>query len=237
MNASNSEAFLFGKHRGLRVEAHTSSRYTAIMFITLEGPEGSGKTSQMPGLADYLRKKGFDLVTTREPGGTFIGDQIRNVLFDLENKGMNPRSEILLFQASRAQLVDEIILPALKAGKIVLCDRYADSTLAYQGYGHKVDMKTLCEIVNFATGGLKPDLTMFLDISVEEGLKRRNKGGEWNRLDDYDKEFHRRVYQGYQQLIAAEPGRWVVVNAAQPPEQVAAEMQRVVQGRLVQNRI
>lgn len=205
------------------------------MFITLEGPEGSGKTSQLPGLAEFLRRQGFNLITTREPGGTAIGDQIRKVLFDLDNKSMNPRSEILLFQASRAQLVDEVIRPALIAGKVVLCDRYADSTLAYQGFGHGVDMATLREIVNFATGGLKPDLTVFLDISVEEGLSRRTKGGDWNRLDDYDEEFHRRVYEGYQQLIAVEPERWVVVNAAQPAKAVAAELQQVVLGRLVQS--
>jgi dTMP kinase len=147
---------------------------------------------------------------------------------------MNPRSEILLFQASRAQLVEEVIRPALEARKVVLCDRYVDSTLAYQGYGHKVDMQALREIVNFATGGLKPDLTIFLDVPVDEGLNRRNKGGDWNRLDDYDKEFHRRVYDGYQKLIAAEPGRWVVVNAARTPEEVAGELRSVVLERLVQ---
>ena len=206
------------------------------MFITLEGPEGSGKTSQLPRLADFLRQKGFDLITTREPGGTSIGDQIRKVLFDLDNKGMNPRSEILLFQASRAQLVDQVIRPALKSGKVVLCDRYADSTLAYQGYGHGVDMNTLREIVSFATGGLKPDLTIFLDISVEVGLKRRNKGGDWNRLDDYDKDFHQRVYSGYQRLIAEEPQRWVRVNAAQEPDLVAKDLQSVVLGRLIKSK-
>jgi dTMP kinase len=206
------------------------------MFITLEGPEGSGKTSQLPRLAEFLRQKGFDLITTREPGGTSIGDQIRKVLFDLDNKGMNPRSEILLFQASRAQLVDEVIQPALRSGKVVLCDRYADSTLAYQGYGHGVDMKTLREIVGFATGGLKPDLTVFLDISVGEGLHRRNKGGDWNRLDDYDKDFHQRVYSGYQRLMAEEPERWVKVNAAQEPDLVSKDLQNVVLGRLVQSK-
>lgn len=204
------------------------------MFITLEGPEGSGKTSQLPGLAEFLRQQGYDLIATREPGGTSIGDQIRRVLFDLDNKGMNPRSEILLFQASRAQLVEEVIRPALEARKVVLCDRYVDSTLAYQGYGHKVDMQALREIVDFATGGLKPDLTIFLDVPVDEGLNRRNKGGDWNRLDDYDKEFHRRVYDGYQKLIAAEPGRWAVVNAARTPEEVAGELRSVVLERLVQ---
>lgn len=204
------------------------------MFITLEGPDGSGKTSQLPGLAEALRSQGYDLLTTREPGGTSIGDQIRKVLFDLENKTMNPRTEILLFQASRAQLVEEIIRPALNAGKIVLCDRYADSTLAYQGYGHGVDLDVLREIVSFATGGLNPDLTIFLDIPVEEGLKRRNSGGDWNRLDDYDLGFHRRVRAGYAELIAAEPERWMVVNAAQPPQAVAAELQKVVLDRLKQ---
>jgi len=204
------------------------------MFITLEGPEGSGKTSRLPGLAEALRSRGYELLTTREPGGTSIGDQIRQVLFDLDNKTMNPRTEILLFQASRAQLVEEIIRPALKAGTTVLCDRYADSTLAYQGYGHGVDLDALREIVSFATGGLKPDLTVFLDVPVEEGLKRRNKGGDWNRLDDYDLAFHRRVRAGYAELIAAEPDRWVVVNAAQPPPAVAAELQKVVLGRLKQ---
>ncbi|MEX2144225.1 MAG: dTMP kinase [Anaerolineales bacterium] len=202
------------------------------MFISLEGPEGSGKTSQLPGLASVLRAAGYELVTTREPGGTSIGDQIRQVLFDLDNKSMNPRTEILLFQSSRAQLVEEVIRPALKAGKIVLCDRYADSTLAYQGYGHGVDLGALREIINFTTGGLKPELTLFLDVPVEEGLKRRNSGGDWNRLDDYDKAFHNRVYAGYQELISAEPERWVVVNAAQPPQTVAEVLQKVVFERI-----
>lgn len=202
------------------------------MFITLEGPEGSGKTSQLPGLAEVLRSQGYELLTTREPGGTSIGDQIRGVLFDLENKGMNPRTEILLFQASRAQLVEEVIRPALSAGTIVLCDRYADSTLAYQGYGHGVDLEMLRGIVTFTTGGLKPDLTVFLDVPVEEGLKRRTAGGDWNRLDDYDLAFHRRVRAGYEELIAAEPARWVVIDASRPPEAVATELQKVVLSRI-----
>jgi dTMP kinase len=204
------------------------------MFITLEGPEGSGKTSQLPRLAEALRAAGYDVHTTREPGGTAIGDQVRRVLFDLGNKGMDPRTEILLFQASRAQHVEEVIRPALQAGKVVLCDRYADSTLAYQGYGHRLDMAVLNEVVTFATGGLKPDLTVFLDVNVELGLERRTQGGDWNRLDDYDKDFHRRVYEGYQKLIKAEPERWAKVNAAQPPEEVARDLQQVVLARLKQ---
>jgi len=202
------------------------------MFITLEGPEGSGKTSQMPRLAGALQAAGFQVLTTREPGGTSIGDQIRKVLFDLDNKNMQPRSEILLFQASRAQLVDEVIRPALAEGRVVLCDRYADSTMAYQGHGHGVDLAQLAELVRFATGGLKPDLTVFLDIPPEDGLRRRDADGNWNRLDDYTLEFHQRVYVGYKQLIAAEPQRWAVVDAAQPPDEVAAELAHAVLSRL-----
>lgn len=205
------------------------------MFITLEGPEGSGKTTQVPLLADFLLGRGHRVLTTREPGGTPIGDQIRQVLFSLDNKAMHPRSEILLFQASRAQLVETVIRPALAEGQLVLCDRYADSTLAYQGYGHGVDLGALREIIHFATGGLQPDLTIFLDIEVEEGLRRRDRGGDWNRLDDYQLDFHRRVRAGYLELIAAEPDRWLVVNAAQPLDAVAAEMQHALQDRMAQS--
>ena len=201
------------------------------MFITLEGPEGSGKTSQLPRLADYLRQAGFDVLTTREPGGTSISEQIRTVLHNLENKEMNPRTEILLFQASRAQLVEEVIRPHLKRGGIVLSDRYADSTLAYQGFGHQVEIEPLRVLVNFATGGLKPDLTILLDVDVEIGLRRKELKGEWNRLD-YNLDFHQRVRRGYLQLVQAEPQRWEVIDASQSPSQVQDEIRRVVASRL-----
>jgi dTMP kinase len=202
------------------------------MFITLEGPEGSGKTSQLPRLADFLRRSGFDVLTTREPGGTSISEQIRTVLHNLENKEMNPRTEILLFQASRAQLVEEVIRPHLERGGVVLSDRYADSTLAYQGYGHQVDIEPLRVLVNFATGGLKPDLTFLLDVDVEIGLRRKELKGEWNRLDAYNLDFHQRVRQGYLQLVRNEPERWVVIDASQAPGQVQNEMRRVASERL-----
>jgi dTMP kinase len=202
------------------------------MFITLEGPEGSGKTMQLPKLAEYLRQCGFDVLTTREPGGTSISEQIRTVLHNLENKEMNPRTEILLFQASRAQLVEQIIRPHLYKGGIVLSDRYADSTLAYQGYGHQIDINPLRVLVTFATGGLKPDLTILLDVDVEIGLRRKELKGEWNRLDAYDLDFHRRVRQGYLQLVRAEPERWEVIDASQSPVQVQNEMRRVVTEKL-----
>ncbi len=202
------------------------------MFISFEGPEGSGKTSQVAKLVAYLQEEGYAVLATREPGGTFIGDQIRDVLSNLDNTSMRPRTEILLFQASRAQLVEQVIRPHLKGGGIVLSDRYADSTLAYQGYGHQVDLEKLKTIIEFATGGLKPDLTILLDIDVEEGLQRRARGGEWNRLDAYDLAFHQRVRQGYHQLVQEEPERWKIVNAGKPPELVQAAIRELVLERL-----
>jgi dTMP kinase len=202
------------------------------MFITLEGPEGSGKTRQISGLVEVLRQEGYPVLMTREPGGTAIGDQIRSVLFDMQNTDMRPRTEILLFQASRAQLVEQVIRPCLGRGEVVVCDRYADSTLAYQGYGHRVDLDELRRVVNFATGGLKPDLTLLLDVEVEVGLKRKVAASEWNRLDAYDLDFHRRVRQGYHEMARAEPERWVMIDAGQPPEAVQAALREVVLGRL-----
>jgi len=202
------------------------------VFITLEGPDGGGKTTQASLLAEFLRQRGCDVVATREPGGTAIGDQVRAILSSLDNTAMHPRTEILLFQASRAQHVEQIIRPHLAKGGIVVCDRYADSTLAYQGYGHQVDLERLRLIVDFATGGLKPDLTLLLDIDVEEGLRRRTNSGEWNRLDAYALAFHRRVRQGYFELARQEPGRWVTVDAGRPEELVQEELRRVVLQRL-----
>ncbi|HBX67960.1 MAG TPA: dTMP kinase [Chloroflexi bacterium] len=198
------------------------------MFITFEGPEGSGKTTQIPQLQDYLVEAGYTVFCTREPGGTAIGDQIREVLLANKNTAMHPRSEILLFQASRAQLVEQEILPRLQRHEIVLCDRYADSTLAYQGYGHGVDLAQLRGIVDFATGGLKPDLTLLFDLDVEIGLSRRQKDGDINRLDAFALDFHRRVRAGYHALAAAEPQRWQIIDATQPPEQVQAVVREVV---------
>ena len=202
------------------------------MFITFEGSEGSGKTSQISRLADYLRQAGYPVLTTREPSGTHLGDQIRDILWDQSNADMGKHSEILLFQASRAQLVERVIRPCLQSGGIVLSDRYADSTLAYQGYGYEIDLQTLRPIISFATGGLKPDLTLFLDLPVEVGLKRRAQGGGINRLDALDPDFYRRVRQGYHDMAQAEPSRWVVIDANRSFEEVQLDIQRVVMERL-----
>lgn len=172
------------------------------------------------------------MLETREPGGSDIGDQIRDVLHDVGNDKMTSAAEILLYSASRAQLVREIIQPALDKGIIVLCDRYADSTLAYQGYGRGLNLDDLAYITRFATGGLQPDLTLLLDIDVERGLARRKDGGdEMNRLDLEAVAFHQRVRQGYQQLVAADPGRWIRINADRAVPIVQAELQEIVFAR------
>ncbi len=199
------------------------------MFITLEGPEGSGKSMQICDLAEFLRQQGYQVLTTREPGGTFIGDQIREVIMRMDNTMMNPRTEILLFCAARAQIVAEVIRPSLEKGLVVISDRYADSTLAYQGYGHGLDLDILKQILHFATGGLQPDLTLLLDVDVEEGLSRRRiGGGEWNRLDAQQLAFHQRVRQGYLKMAAEEPERWRIINARQKPDRVQVDIQTVI---------
>ena len=198
------------------------------MFITLEGPEGSGKSSQLPDLAEFLRGQGWDVLTTREPGGTPIGDQIRQILMRLDNQELHPRTEILLFLASRAQLVEQVIKPALREGKLVLSDRFGDSTLAYQGYGHGIDLATLRAMLAFATDNLKPDLTLLLDVDVEIGLQRKRKEDEWNRLDAYELAFHQRVREGYHELCRQEPKRWRMIDAMQPKDAVQLALRQAV---------
>jgi dTMP kinase len=205
-------------------------------FITFEGPDGCGKTTQVKLLAEHLKAQGLDFVQTREPGGTDIGEQIRDVVHDPGNTAMHPHTEVLLYMASRAQHVEQLIRPNLEQGRIVLCDRYADSSLAYQGYGHQLNLESVRQLIAFATAGLKPDLTVYLDIDPEEGLRRRqaarDDGAEWNRLDDYELAFHRRVREGYRQLIAGEPERWIVVDASGPVEEVQTAVRREIMARL-----
>ena len=188
------------------------------MFITFEGPDGSGKTLQMKPTAEFLRKQGYIVHLAREPGGTDIGNQVRDILMKMENTSMLPRTETLLFCAARAQLVEEIIQPHLKKGEVVLLDRYADSTLAYQGYGHENEIDLIKKVLAFATGGLAPDLTFLFDLNPEIGLQRRqNGGGEWNRMDAYQLQYHRRVRQGYLAMARENPVRWHIIDANQSP--------------------
>ncbi len=202
-------------------------------FVSFEGPEGSGKTSQIRRLAAFLEAQGYQVVMTREPGGTVIGDQIRQILLAHGNKAMKTRTEVLLFQASRAQHVAELIRPALEQGKIVLCDRFADSTLAYQGFGRGESLEDLQRLIAYATQGLTPHLTLLLDVDVEEGLRRRQPLlQEWNRLDAETLAFHQKVREGYLQLAQADPERWSVVDAGKPIEVVEATIREIVQTRL-----
>jgi dTMP kinase len=203
------------------------------MFITLEGPEGSGKTSHIPYLVEYLREKGYTVFPTREPGGTSISEQIRDILHDLKNAEMHPRTETLLYQAARAQIVEQVIQPRLNADEIVISDRYYDSTIAYQGYGHQQNLEQVRGLVKYATGGLTPDLTILLDLDVEVGLRRKTQNEvEWNRMDAYTVEFHRRVRAGYLELVKQDPTRWVIVNSDQKWDDVQAELKKVIITRL-----
>lgn len=203
------------------------------MFITLEGPEGSGKTSHIPYLVEYLREKGHTVFPTREPGGTSISEQIRDILHDLKNAEMHPHTETLLYQAARAQIVEQVIKPRLAAGEIVISDRYFDSTIAYQGYGHQQDLEQVRALVKYATGGLVPDLTVLLDVDVEIGLKRKKQNGvEWNRMDAHEVEFYRRVRAGYLEMVKEEPNRWVMVDAGQSWDDVQQTLRQMILPRL-----
>mgnify|MGYP005842639459 CR=1 FL=1 len=195
------------------------------LFVTFEGPDGSGKTTQIALLAEYLRGLGYTVLITREPGGTSIGDQIRVVLHDVANANMTAPAEFLLYSASRAQLVRQVIRPHLDKGEIVISDRYADSSTAYQGYGRGLPLDVIQMITQFATDGLKPDLTIYLDLPAEVGIQRKQtahaaQGGEWNRLDSQTLEFHCRVRDGYLCMARAEPQRWMVVDALQAIEAI-----------------
>lgn len=202
------------------------------MFITLEGPEGSGKSTQITRLVQRLLDRGVQALQTREPGGTAIGDQVRDILMNLENTSMHPTTEILLFSASRAQHVHECIKPHLEKGVVVLCDRYYHSTLAYQGYGHGLDLEALQQITRFATSGLDPDLVLLLDIPSKAGLQRRRTDGNWNRMDDYKLAFHQRVRQGYLTMAGSDPERWVVIDASCSVDEVEKAVWKVVKSRL-----
>jgi dTMP kinase len=202
------------------------------MFITLEGPEGSGKTSHIPHLVEYFRERGHIIFPTREPGGTSIGEQVREILHDLKNTEMHPRTETLLYQAARAQFVEQVVRPRLALNEIVISDRYYDSTIAYQGYGHQQDLEQVRALIKYATGGLVPDLTILLDVDVEIGLKRKQKADEWNRLDAYTVDFHRRVRAGYLEMVQQEPVRWRVVDASREWKSVQEELRDVISKRL-----
>lgn len=195
-------------------------------FVTLEGPDGAGKSSQAERLARWLRSRGWPVTLTREPGGTALGEGIRTlVLHDATER--SARADALLFAAARAEHVATVIRPALGRGEIVVCDRYSDSTLAYQGFGGGESLSDLEALIAYATGGLRPGLTLLLDLPVEAGLKRRSGGpaAARTRFEDrglHDLAFHERVLAGFRTLAAAEPERWRIVDASASPDAAAA---------------
>ncbi len=208
-------------------------------FITFEGGEGSGKSSQARLLAEYLKEKGYDVEVTREPGGTGIGDAIRAILLNPELSEMGNVAELLLLAASRAQNVHERIEPALARGAVIVCDRFIDSTLAYQGYGRDFDLGLLKSLNSLATGGVTPDLTILLDLPPEVGLERSKaldkaeaKQGEGDRFEQEDIEFHRRLRKGFLELAEAEPDRFRKIAVQQEMEETHGMVVEIVEGFL-----
>lgn len=193
-------------------------------FITFEGVDGSGKTLQTQMLFDYCLQKGLDVIRLREPGGNPISEKIRDIIVDNANSEMFDITECLLFAASRAQTVNQIILPALCDGKIVLCDRFVDSSLVYQGIGRGLTVNTVEQINNFATCGLQPDVTFFLDVSPEEVLERKIRTEFADRMENQELSFHRKVYEGYKKLADIYPGRFISLNARLSPEEINHEI-------------
>jgi len=193
----------------------------AGLFVSFEGPEGGGKTTQQERLRRYLEERGLEPLCLREPGATIVSERIRALLLDEDVGELTGRTQALLFCAARSELVAQAIRPALEAGRVVLCDRYADSTLAYQGYGQGLGLAELRAVSDFATGGLKPRLTFCLDVPVELGLERK-LADQRNRMETMDVAFHERVRRGFRELAADEPRRWRLIDATQPLETVAA---------------
>ena len=187
-------------------------------FITLEGSEGSGKSTQSALIYDHLKKQGKDVVQLREPGGVKISEAIRNLLLDVKNEAMGNECETLLYMAARAQVVKEMIAPTLKAGKIIICDRFLDSTIVYQGFGHGMDIEFIKKLGAFATGGIKPDLTLLFDIDTKEGLSRTN--AKKDRIELRPLDYHERVRRGYLELAKREPERIKVIKVDAPKEEI-----------------
>lgn len=198
-------------------------------FISFEGPDGSGKSTQARRLAASLRERGYPVTETREPGGTPLGDRIRQLVLDSAGPAATPLAMALLMSASRAQLVEEVINPALREGRIVITDRYADSTMAYQSAGHGLDRDVVESLTTIATGGLRPDLVIYVDVTPEVGLQRVRSRGIDNRLDREALDFHRRVRTRYRELIEAEPARWIVIDGFHSPHDVQADIMRAVE--------
>jgi len=208
-------------------------------FITLEGIEGSGKSTQIVLLANYLKSLGVPTVLTREPGGTLIGDQVRKILLDPANTALDPKTELLLYAASRAQHLKEVIVPHLESPGVVLCDRFADATLAYQGYGRRLDIELIRMLDRIVCSGLRPDVTILLDIEAAAGVARargRNSVQGLEKEARFENEaiaFHERVRQGYLSLARQEPERIRIIEASRSIDEIQSEIQKIVSGIVV----
>ena len=201
-------------------------------FITFEGVEGCGKTTQIRRLHQHLVQLGRDVVVTREPGGTPVAEAIRSILLDCAHAGMRPMTELLLYAAARAQHVAEVIAPALEAGKTVLCDRFADSTTAYQGAGRGVEPETVALVHRLATSGVWPDITIVLDVPPEIGLARANSSCGPDRIEQESIEFHRRVREGFLELARQDPARVIVIDGTGAEDEVAGKVAASVASRM-----
>lgn len=216
--------------------------HPASLFVTFEGPEGAGKTTQARRLLQRFRHIGREAILTREPGGTQLGDAVRELVLPERGFSINARAETLLYCVARAQLVDEIIRPALEQGLIVISDRYADSTLAYQAFGRGLDQAQVYRVLEFATGGLRPDVTFLLDLSAAEGLARKQSlfragfSDEWNRYEQESIAFHERIREGYRRLVEAGPKRWRVLDASGSADEVEQDVWAAVQQVLEEER-
>ena len=198
------------------------------MFISMEGCEGAGKSLQCGMLDRHLTESGHRTLLTREPGGTAVSEQIRKIILDSNYSNMSPRAEALLYSAARAQLVFEVIRPALAEGSIVICDRFTDSSLAYQGYARQLGPEIIKNISSFATGYLKPDITFFLDIEPSESFARKQGGGLLDRIELEDLDFHQKVYEGYTALAKCEPSRVTVLDARRTPEEIHGDIIKII---------
>ena len=200
-------------------------------FITLEGSEGSGKSTQSALIVEYLKKAGHDVLQLREPGGVKISEAIRNLLLDVKNTDMSSECETLLYMAARAQIVKEVITPALSVGKIIVCDRFLDSTIVYQGYGNGVDIDLIKRLGKFATSGITPDITLLFDIETEEGLSRTNATKD--RIELRPLEYHKNVRRGYLELAAQDPIRIKVIKVDAPKEEIFKRVKPYIDGVLM----
>ena len=214
------------------------------MFITFEGIEGSGKTSQIQGIKAHLTQQGHDVIATREPGSSDIGAQIRSILLDSRNKGLDPLAELLLYMADRAQHLNETIKPAMTAGQVILCDRYYDATLAYQGYARGLDINLITKLHHMAFSDVKPDLTLLLDLPVAVGLARAwqqiengQRTGKETRFEEEALAFHTKVRSGYLTLAAAEPQRFKIIDASASKEQVQQEIIAIIENVMDKNNL